>query len=304
MVSVSPQLVGSAFGVAAALSLSTAAIAIRRGSKTDGGSSFDALLVVLLINVVVLVPVSLILYYPGYGLTLRSFLAFSGAGLIGTGVGRMAYYKSIEMVGASRAEPVKSSMPLYATIMAVFVLGETVEPLRWVGITLIFLGVAVISWDLSESGERTNLWSVSMTGLLLGVAAAVLFGIEPTFAKIGFAEGTPSIVGLLIKTVVAGAFFYAYAFAKGRVQLNRIRTGDGWPWYVLAGLANTAFLLAYYLGLEVAPISVVTPLVQTSPLFVAILSYLYLSDLERITPVVVNGVVLVVAGATLITVAT
>ena len=48
----------------------------------------------------------------------------------------------------------------------------------------------------------------------------------------------------------------------------------------------------------------VTPLIQTNPLFVAGLLYLFLSDLERMTRYVVSGVVLVVAEVVLITVAT
>jgi drug/metabolite transporter (DMT)-like permease len=304
MILLTPQVTGALLGVVAALALSVAAISIRRGSSTDGGSSFDALLVVLLINIVLLTPIALIVYYPDYNLTFRSILAFSAAGLVGTGAGRIFYYKSIELVGASRAEPVKASMPVYATVFAVLFLGEAVSTLRWAGITVIFLGVALISWDLSGGNGLSDLRSVSTIGFFLGVGSAMLFGLEPVFAKIGFAEGTPSMVGLLVKTVAAGSAFYAYAFVGGRVDVDHIRQGDGWYWYVIAGLANTIFLVTYYLGLEIAPVSVVAPLIQISPLFVAGLSYLFLADLERVTAVVVSGALLVVSGATLITVAT
>ena len=296
-----PELIGALLGIGAAVSLSVAALAVRRGSSAKGGSSFDALLVVLLMNVVILAPAALIIYYPTYGITVRSLLAFAAAGIIATGFGRMAYYTSIALVGASRAEPVKSSMPLYATIFAVLLLGEAVSSIRWVGILIIILGVGVISWDLSmhgQSGPR----NVSITGFFLGVAAAILFGFEPVLAKIGFSEGTPSIVGLLIKTISAAVFFFAYAALKGEFELRHLHRSDQRLWYVLAGLGNTSFLVMYYLGLSIAPVSIITPLIQTSPLFVAALSYLFLSDLERITKYVVIGVILVATGAILITI--
>lgn len=301
MLSLPPQIAGPLLGVVAAVSLSVAALAIRRGSSAEDGSSFDALLVVLVVNVVILTPLALVVYYPEYGLTARSVGAFAAAGLVGTVLGRMGYYKSIELVGASRAAPVKSSMPLYATLFAVLFLEEAVSGLRWAGIAVIIVGIAVISFDLSGDEGLEEFKRVLMTGLLLGVGAAMLFGLEPIFAKVGLAEGTPSAVGLVIKTGAAAGFFFTYALLKGEFNFERIRRGDEWVWYVVAGVANTTFLATYYAGLAMAPVSVVTPLVQTSPLFVAVMSYLFLPDLERITKYVVVGVVLVVTGATLIT---
>jgi uncharacterized membrane protein len=304
MESVPPQIAGPLLGIIAAVSLSIAALAIRRGSSTDDGSSIDALLVVLVVNVVLLTPIAAVVYYPDYDLTLRSIGSFAAAGLVGTGLARMGYYKSIELVGASRAEPVKSSMPLYATLFAVFFLQETVSALRWAGIAVIIVGIAVISFDLSGGGGLEEFKRVSMTGFFLGVAAAMLFGLEPIFAKMGLAEGTPSAVGLVVKTVAAAIFFLTYAHVRGEFDLGRIRSGDEWVWYVVAGIANTMFLIAYYAGLAIAPVSVVAPLMQTTPLFVAALSYFFLPDLERITRYVVTGVVFVVTGAGIITFAT
>jgi drug/metabolite transporter (DMT)-like permease len=304
MVSLSPQVVGPLLGIVAAIGLSVTALAIRRGAGADDGSSFDALLVVLTVNVAILVPATLLLYHDDLGLTPRAVVAFAGAGLVGTGLGRMGYYKSIELVGASRTEPVKSSMPLFATLFAVVFLSEAVSGLRWVGIAIIILGIGVISWELSGGDDIEEFAEASTTGLLLGIGAAMLFGFEPILAKVGFAEGTPSLVGLMIKTVAATVFFLGYATVKDQFEFTRLRRGDEWHWYLLAGVANTTFLVSYYTGLAVAPVSVVTPLVQTSPLFVAVLAYLFLPDLEHVSQYVVGGVSLVVAGAALITVAT
>ena len=50
------------------------------------------------------------------------------------------------------------------------------------------------------------------------------------------------------------------------------------------GVANTAFLLVYYVALSVAPVALIVPLAQTSLLFVLALSVVFLRRLERVTP--------------------
>ena len=48
-------------------------------------------------------------------------------------------------------------------------------------------------------------------------------------------------------------------------------------------------------------VSVVVPLVNTNPLFIVILSALFLKDLEKVTGLVVTGAILIVGGVALIT---
>jgi drug/metabolite transporter (DMT)-like permease len=106
---------------------------------------------VLITDVFLLVPDVLIINYPDSGLTLRLPGAFVLAGLTGTTIARALTYTSIERIGAGRTEPLKSSQPLHATLIAVLVLGESVTPTHVPGIVLIVVGVAVVSWKMSRS---------------------------------------------------------------------------------------------------------------------------------------------------------
>lgn len=55
------------------------------------------------------------------------------------------------------------------------------------------------------------------------------------------------------------------------------------------------------MALSLGDVSVVVPLVNTNPLFIVILSALFLKDLEKVTGLVVTGALLIVGGVGLIT---
>lgn len=282
----------------ASLATAIQVVCVRIG--TVEGRSADALVVVLLTNVGVLVPLALVSGYPTYGLTPRALVAFGAAGLVGTMLGRAFYFAGIERVGASRAEPVKGTMPLFATGVAVVVLGETVSVGRIGGIALVVCGVAVLSRELAADAGKTD---ANPRDLSIPLVGAFFYGIESTFAKLGFAEGTPILVGLGVKTLVATITFLAYLRWRGALPTGGAFTTDRLRWYLGAGAANTTFLLAYYGALAVAPVVVVVPILQTSPLFVLVLSYLFLPRLERVTPRLVAAAAIVVVGAIVVTVA-
>lgn len=283
---------GAVLAVVAAFVIALQAVFIRRG--TDKGDSRGVMVVVLASNVAVLVPAAAVLGYPDYGLNARSFGAFVGAGVVGTLIGRALFYESIERVGANISEPVKASQPLHAAIIAVVVLGEVLTMVHLGGILLIVAGVAFVSLTTRDVD------TVTPRALLLPLAAAFFFGVEPTFASIGLAESTPVVVGLAVKTVAASAGFVVYLRWKGALNASAFRSSSR-RWYLLAAAANVTFLVVYYTALRISEVVVVVPIIQTSPLFVVVLSVVFLRDLERVNIRLVGGAVLVVIGAVIVT---
>jgi len=292
------DLLGPALAVAAALFLAVQVVCVRVG--TDSGRSNDALIVVLLVNVAVFVPVALVAGYPDYRITTRALVAFAAAGLVGTMLGRAFEYAGIERIGASRSEPIKASQPLHAALLAVFLLGETLTELGALGIVLVVVGIGFVSWESASS--RAGFEAVPWSYLALPLASAFLYGVEPIFAKFGFAEGTSIYVGLGIKTVTATVAFYAYLRYRDALPGSVALRSGNTKWYLAAGLANSAFLLSYYAALAVAPVVLVQPVLQTSPLFVIGLSVLFLRRLERVTLRLVLAAAVVAVGAGLVSI--
>jgi drug/metabolite transporter (DMT)-like permease len=172
--------------------------------------------------------------------------------------------------------------------------------MRLVGIGLIVAGVAYISWESNRSDADAPI-DGSTLQLLIPMGAAFFYGLEPTLAKLGLQEGTPALVGLSIKTV--SALVLLSLFLGYRRSLPRRRSVRRLlkPWFLIAGLLNTVFMGLYYVALQIAPVTLVIPIIATSPLVVVILSRLYLPDLERVSIRLVAGAVVVVIGAVAVT---
>ena len=64
-------------------------------------------------------------------------------GFLNFPLGRMFNYTSVTMVGVSKASTVVATSPLFATILAVIILGERVSPITLLGIVAVIGGLAL-----------------------------------------------------------------------------------------------------------------------------------------------------------------
>lgn len=288
---------GLALAIVAACCLAGQALSVRFATRRSG--SEDVLLVALVINAAVFATLALALH-PSPPLTPTSILAFVAAGVVSLMLGRAFYYAGIAQIGASRAEPIKASMPLFATVLAFLVLDETVTGVQFGGIVLVVLGIALLSWD-GAAADRLAGESIPWFGLSLPLIGAFLLGLDPIFAVIGFREDTPILVGLAIKTVSATVAWAGYVAWRTATPLGDLERADV-SWFVLVGGTSSGFLLAYYAGIAVSRVGIVVPIMQTSPLLVLAVSAAFLGNVERVTPRLVLAACVVVIGAVAVTV--
>ncbi len=294
------SLLGVFFASVAAVGFAGQFLCIRLG--TEDGEVMDAVLVVLLCNVALLVPPALILYSPPYSAlyTPVSFVSFAAAGVAGMFVARLLLFRSIKAIGASLTSPIVASNVLFATVFAVIFLDERLTAVHFAGIVLIVAGLAVVSWETNASTPSDQ--SIRETGgtLVLPVAAAVCIGIEPIFISIGLAEGTATLPGVVVMASVATIGFVGYLVWTGAVRRLPVRDGP-MKWYVAAGVFTTIGFVSYFAALELAPVVIVMPLLQVTPLLVVVFSALFLpARLERVTWRVVASAAVVVIGATIV----
>ena len=77
-------------------------------------------------------------------LSPMAFLWFILAGLITFLGGRLLNFQAIQLVGASKASAVVSATPLFAAILAVTFLNETVNLMLGIGTMMIVTGIALV----------------------------------------------------------------------------------------------------------------------------------------------------------------
>jgi drug/metabolite transporter (DMT)-like permease len=281
-----------------AVVLAIQAVLLRMATRE--GSVRHVYVVTLGLNLAIIVPLALVWEYPEYGLSLRAVLAFAGAAVFATLLGRLTIFTAIQRVGASRSEPLKATTPLFSAAIAVAFLGEVMVPEHLFGIVLTVGGVAVVSWSQASGPDIPELGTTRE--LAFPLLAAVLFAVEPVFAKVGFAAGTPVLVGTAIKALTALVAYPAYLVGRGQLPTRSEIASGPLRLYLAAGLANCVLILVFYAALAVAPVVVVMPLLQTSPLFVLLLSFFLLQDIERVTPGLAAGVGVVVVGSAIVAV--
>ena len=260
------------------------------------GHTLEVLMAVISVNVLIFLPLSL-LYYPSFGLNETSLLSFMAAGLVGTFLGRIFQYLGVERVGAARTEPVSRGSLIISTILAIYVLGEPIAAGHLVGIIILAIGILIIGYEMSrEKNSTTKSGWRSWIDISLPFIAMFFFGLESPFGKIGLSEGTPVLVGLSVKFSTGLVAMAGYLFLTDRKSIFPFRSKER-NLYIVTGLLASAVHGLRYLSLSMSRVVVVDPFLSITPLFVLLLSYLFLRKLERITALLIFGSVLVVLGA-------
>jgi len=299
---VSTSILGVFFAVLASVGFAGQFLCIRLG--TDTGNVSNAVLVVLLSNVFLIFPLIFVFHTPPYSalFTPLSIASFAAAGIAGMVVARVLMFTSIKQLGANITSPVIASNALFATIFAIVFLGERPTVGQYLGIVLIVVGIAVVSWETAAVSNTDKSLRQIGAKLLLPVAAAVSIGIEPIFVSTGLAEGTPVLPGLFVMAGSATICYIVYLVSTGSLTPISMRS-SATGWYVAAGVSTTIGFVTYFAALEIGSVAVVMPLLQLTPLIVVGVSALFLPQrLERVTWRVVASAIVVVIGATIVSV--
>lgn len=295
------HLLGILLALGAALSLAAQDLFIRFG--TDDGSTFSAVFIVMVVNLVVLTPAVAVLYYPTYVITPISIVSFVLAGILGTAIGRVLKYGSIARIGASRTAPIIAAQALFASILSVLLLDESLVPIHGVGVVLVVSGIGFISWETNNVNPDELPQRELAIGLLLPFLAALAYSLEPILINYGYAEGTPAPVGLLVKTFAATIGFLTYLRWHDAIPDSNMLYARSSGWFLFAGIANTLFLIGYYVSLAFTPVNIVIPVIITNTLFVVLLSMLFMPQrLERVTWRLGAASTVVVVGVLIITI--
>jgi drug/metabolite transporter (DMT)-like permease len=306
---------GEILAAAAGLFFGLSNITVRQGQMQGKMDPFTGILIGVVLNngLNLLLLAIFVLWGPPFPpLNLPAAGYFAGAGLLTSFLGREYLFKSIRLIGPSRAVALKITAPVFTVILGILVLNESIAIPAFMGIALILAATYFISLE-QLTVQRGSGRPIDLEKLLdkktyrKGVATALLagaaLGTGNVFRKMGVLHYGSPLVGVSIGSFAALIYMLILLARRGKldealVSLPQMFQGG----YLWTGALTSLALYATFSALLFSPVSIVNSIKAAEPLFTIIGSYLLLRSGEAITPRLIYLTLLVIAGVILIAV--
>jgi drug/metabolite transporter (DMT)-like permease len=224
-----------------------------------------------------------------------AILHFAAAGIVHFFFGWTFLSLSQQRDGAARTGATAGATPLVGSILAAVALGEGFGWVVAAGVVLVVSGVVTLSFRGGAPGV-SMLRSVPWFGLL----AASSWGTSPLFIRWGL-EGLPApLLGVTVG--MAGATLaYAVALTVTKRWKGESIHRSNLLWLAAAGVLVAVSIASQWSSYDLIPIAVAITLMQLSAPVVIVTAPLIIgTHLEKITPSLLVGTALVMAGSILV----
>jgi drug/metabolite transporter (DMT)-like permease len=244
-------------------------------------------------------------------------------------IGRYCNYKSNQLMGVNLAAPVVQLQVPFAMLMAVLALNENFTVLQAIGSALMLGGSftsqlnadrdktvssaprpgstplpAVASRQLAAAAPRPRptFRPRVFPGYAFGLAAAMCYGASPLMARQAFldAPGASTAAGGLLAYAAATLVFSLFLLKPGAWRDIRRMKRENLPWFLASAVLVAISQAFVYASLAVAPLMVVTPILQLSLIFRLFLSHWLNRQHEVMNAVVIIGAATAVLGSILV----
>ena len=278
------------FAIQAAFLFAVSHVVIRRGLVTSNAAT--GTIVSIIISAVLLWVVTPI-FIPLSSFRTPAIWYFIAGGIFAPGVGRFMTFKAIERVGVARAVPITNTAPMFSSILAVLVVGESWPQQNILGTSLVILGVVILSHTQTEKSQWRTL------DLIYPALAAFAFAVSSNLRKLGLLISSLPLMAATVSATTALVFTVILQQAQGGWR-TFVLSRQSFGWFAATGVAHTTAMLSVFYALSSGKIVIVDPLVSASPVLTLLLATVFLKELESITPRVVLGAICTVVGSILV----
>ena len=227
-------------------------------------------------------------------LSSPAMIYFVVSGCVQPLLARALFYEGITRIGVARAGPLRGTEPLFATIIGVSFLHEDPGALVYLGTILIMTSL----WLISGHQDGAAKWRLLDTAF--PISAALVSAISQSLRKQGLKILPDPFVAVAIVTTVSLILFLIFVLATGRAQSVRMER-QSLSFFLAAAFLATAAQVLNFVALGRGELSVIIPLLNTTPLFTVLLSVLFLRKVETVNRRIVFGALLMFAGIVTIT---
>ena len=245
-------------------------------------------------------------------------------------IGRYCNYKSNQLIGVNLTAPVIQLQVPFAMMMAVMTLHEKFTVLQAIGSALMLGGSFVTQGNAGkgnkkapaplpvtnpiptvpsqeelaapEPNRKPTFKPRVFSGYIFGLAAAICYGSSPLMARQAFlhAPGASTAAGGCLAYTAATLFFSLILLKPSAWGDIKCMKRENLPWFLSSAVLVAVSQAFVYASLAVAPLMVVTPILQLSLVFRLFLSQLINRDYEVMNAAVLIGAFTAVLGSILV----
>lgn len=215
---------------------------------------------------------------------LQALLLVVLAAIIGMGIGDTLLFKSIVLIGVSRAYTIAYTSPLFTMVIAVLFLGEPFHLRCLVGTILIVLSIVMVSMESNKSSGRIN-----FLGVLTAVATAFTWAIGTALVTLGLKDISVILANSLRFPVLSFFLFLISPRKKWNLEKRdlAVLSASGILGMVVGGITFLSSI--QFIGASRA-----SSLGASAPIWVSIISSIALK--EKVTPRLFLSSITVVIG--------
>lgn len=229
-------------------------------------------------------------------------------GMVHFVAGRYCNYKANQLMGVNLSAPVVQLQVPVAMMLAVATLHERFTMLQAIGSVLMLGGSFTTQRTKSTKpdGKKPEKKPVfvpsAISGYFFGLGAAVCYGSSPLMARQAFlhAPGASTLAGGCLAYTAATLFFSLILLKPGSWTDIRSVTRENLPWFLSSAVLVAVSQAFVYASLAIAPLMVVTPILQLSLVFRLLLSRLINRDHEVANAAVYAGAGTAVLGSIMV----
>ena len=281
---------GVLYAVIAGLFWGTSPVLVKRGlahSNVSAATLIQQGTILVTLVVATLVEGDLV----AKNISLSALLVFSVTGVVGAYLGRTLFVKSIDQIGAARAQSLNNSSPLITVFLAALVLGERLSFYVIAGVVLIVSGIFFVT-DPESNADGTARRTLTLTSAL----ATLCYGIVPVMKKIGTDFGGPPVLGALVMHAT-GLVLLVTLGSLLKIELKRQKVPlDSLICFIAAGILYAIGSTFTFKALIYAPASIAAPIWSAQPIVSFLLVKALLIGIEEVTFYDGIAAALVVAG--------
>lgn len=282
-----------ALALLSSLLMSFTTIIMKKGIARTNPTS--AMLVVTVVGSLIFLSVSLPVFQLDY-LKSKAFPLFILAGVFAPAMVRWFYFISLDRLGPSVSSSILSTTPAFTAIMAIVFLKEGLTLSIGLGILLIISGIIMLERSIN-TGDTFRVQRKK--DLLFPLLSAIFLGLALVFRKMGLNILDAPLFGVTVGFLTS-LVFYTILCLMSRSMRNSISLTRNDTLFLSAAAVflSTGWMTLFY-ALSLGDAIIVAPLASLQPAMVVSLSYLFFKDIEKITPKMIVGIILVLIGVLL-----